>query len=285
MADKYNATWVSHSSINDFLNCPRLYYLRHVYKDPRTNNKLQVMNPYLALGLAVHDIVESLSVLPTEERLTVPLTKKYESNWKNYSGKKGGFRSKSEEQEFYDRGYAMLERVQNNPGPITNKAVKITREDFPPHYWLSEDDEIMISGKIDWLEYLPDTDTVHIIDFKTGRTEEKEDSLQLPIYLLLATNTQKRGVERASYWYLDRDDAPIEMELPEISKAYDDVMKVAKRVKLARQLEHFKCPRDGCKHCLPYEDILKGKGELIGNSSYQDIYIIPDHTQAEEKML
>jgi ATP-dependent helicase/DNAse subunit B len=64
------------------------------------------------------------------------------------------------------------------------------KEDLP-HYWLSEDDGIILCGKIDWLQYLPDTDSVHIVDFKTSKNKEKANSLQLPIYLLLVSNTQK----------------------------------------------------------------------------------------------
>ena len=64
--DKFKAIWLSHSSIADYLKCPRLYFLRNVYKDPITNHKITVMNPHLALGQIVHEVVESLSILPTE---------------------------------------------------------------------------------------------------------------------------------------------------------------------------------------------------------------------------
>ena len=63
MADKYTAYWVSHSSINDFLKCPRAYFLKNVYKDPKTGRKIKLISPPLALGQAVHEVVESLSVL------------------------------------------------------------------------------------------------------------------------------------------------------------------------------------------------------------------------------
>ncbi len=99
-SDKYAATWVSHSSISDFLQCPRLYYLRNVYKDPKTGHKITVMKPALALGQAVHDVVESLSTLPVEQRLVVPLTKKLDVVWEKVSGKMGGFTSKEQEGDY-----------------------------------------------------------------------------------------------------------------------------------------------------------------------------------------
>src|SRR3989338_4517432 len=117
MKDKYTAVWVSHSSITDFLKCPRAYFLHNIYKK---------------------------------------------------------------------RGEEMLSYLGQNPGPLKNLAVKIKMD--LPYYYLSEQDNIILCGKIDWLEYLPESDSVHIIDFKTGRGEEDKDSLQLPIYHLLVTN-------------------------------------------------------------------------------------------------
>ena len=274
MADKYKAVWVSHSSIADFLACPRAYYLRNVYKDPKTGNKITVTSPALSLGQAVHEVVEGLSVLPVEDRLSISLLKKFDVAWEKVSGKLGGFKDKTQEDEFKERGKQMLKRVEDHPGPILNKAVKIP-SDFIPNYYLSEEDDIILCGKIDWLEYLEDTDSVHIIDFKTGKNEEGEDSLQLPIYLLLATKTQSRKVEKASYWYLDKNDDLTPKELPNYEDSKEKVLTVARRIKLARQLNHFVCPTGGCMKCRPLERVLKGEGEKVGTSdTRQDIYIL-----------
>lgn len=273
--DKYSAVWVSHSSISDYLNCPRLYYLRAIYKDPVTGHKITYIQPPLALGQVVHEVVESLSTLPMEERFTVSPLKKFDVAWEGVSGKKGGFSSREEEETYKERGREMIKRVVDNPGPLANKAVKIKADGGLPYYWISEEDNIILCGKIDWLEYLPKTDSVHIIDFKSGKWEESEDSLQLPIYYLLVKNLQKRDVSKASYWYLNKSDEPQEVELPDLTKAYGDVMKIAKRIKLARQVERFVCPHGGCKYCLPMEDVANGKGEFVGLSEYkQDIYIL-----------
>jgi ATP-dependent helicase/DNAse subunit B len=271
--DKYSAVWVSHSSIADFLRCPQLYFLRNVYKDPLTGHKITRMEPPLALGQIVHDVVESLSVLPSEDRLKISLIKKFETEWENVSGKMGGFSTKQQEEEYKNEGRKMLQRVMDNPGPILNKAIKIKQE--LPHYYLSEEDNIILCGKIDWLEYLEETDSVHVIDFKTGKNEEKADSLQLPIYQLLIKNTQSRDLTKASYWYLRTSDSPKEVPLPDLAESHEKVLSIAKRVKLARQLERYVCPHGGCKYCIPLLHIKEGKGELVGTSSYnQDIYII-----------
>lgn len=285
--DRYSATWVSHSSLSDYLKCPRAYYLKNVYKDPKTGRKIQIMSPSLALGSAVHEVIENLSIIPTADRFKESLVLRLEKIWENYSGKRGGFTNPDQEYHFKERAKAMLRRVMGNPGPLLNKAVKINMD--LPSYWLSDEDNIILCGKIDWLEYYPETDSVHIIDFKTSKKEEDDSSLQLPIYLLLVNNCQKRHVDKASYWYLEFSDELSEKELPDTTKAQDEILRTARQIKLARKLEKFSCPRgeDGCPACQPFEAVVRGEGELVGtNSNRQDIYILTaDDTPAEDSII
>jgi len=233
------------------------------------------MQPPLALGQAVHEVVESLSVLPTDKRFEEPLIAKFEKAWEKVNGKKGGFFNEESEKEYKARGAEMIKRVSQNPGLLARKAVKIKMD--LPHYVLSEEDGIILCGKIDWLEYLEDTESVHIVDFKTGRQNEKEDSLQLPIYLLLVEKTQAWPVTKVSYWYLERKNSLTEMKLPDREEAHERVLKVAKRIKLARKLNKFECQNPGnCRYCRPFEAVLAGEAELVGVSEYrQDIYVLP----------
>jgi len=274
MKDKYKATWVSHTSISSFLECPRSYYLRNVYKDPKTGHKVIVMSPHLALGQAVHEVIESLSVVPTDKRFIKPLTEHYDVVWKKISGKIGGFTSDKEEREFKERGRKMLVKVMDDPGPLKSLAVKIKMD--LPYFWLSEEENIILCGKIDWLEYLPKSDSVHIVDFKTGKSEENSKSLQLPIYLVLARNTQQRKVEKMSYWYVARNTSPTKQVLPDYKKSKAKILKIAKEIKLARSLERFPCPhKTGCRACKPHEKILRGEAEFVGvNEFKQDVYIL-----------
>ena len=275
MADKYKAVWVSHSSISDFISCPRAYFLKNVYKDPKSNSKMKIVSPALSLGTAVHGVLEGLSELPTDDRFNKPLMQVFQSAWDDISGKKGGFISDKEEREYKERGEEMIRKVEANPGPLAKLAVKIKMD--LPHYWLSEEDEIILCGKIDWLEYLPESDGVNIIDFKTGKKKEDPGSLQLDIYQLLVHNCQNRKVEKASYWYLAEDSELEEKDLPDIDSSRESVLKIAKKVKLARQLDSFKCPEgeDGCMHCKPFEAILRGEGEYVGKDDYgANVYML-----------
>ena len=274
--DKYKAVWVSHSSIGDFLKCPRAYFLRNVYKNEQ-GRKINIVKPALSLGQAVHKAVEGLGNFKADERFKRPLEQAFEEAWGKVSGKRGGFISDAEEKEAKERGLAMIQRVEKNPGPLKNKTVRLKEHEMLPNFFLSEPDNIILCGKIDWIEYIPEDDSVRLLDFKTGRSEEKEDSLQLPIYLLLMKNLQKRNVTGASYWYLDKDDTPKAVTLPEYEKAYADVLAVARRVKEAREKKEFPCPKGegGCYACRPFEKILRGEAEYLGVGEYtQDLYLV-----------
>ena len=224
--DKYTAIWVSHSSMGDFLKCPRAYYLRNVYKDPKTGRKINIVNPALSLGQAVHTTLESLKNIPFNERTNRDLLADFEKAWGEVSGKKGGFKNDVEESEVKTRGKAMIERVIQNPGPIAQKIVRLpeSHNGMAPNFFLSEKDNIILNGRIDWLEYIEQDDSIRVLDFKTGKHNEGDDSLQLPIYLLLLNALQKRKISGASYWYLDRDDKPVDMILPDIDEARKKVL-------------------------------------------------------------
>lgn len=256
MADKYTAVWVSHSSMGDFLKCPRLYYLHNMYKDPSTGRKMSIVTPHMSLGIAVHEVLEGLGDYPANERMKRDLRATFEEEWLKVTGIRGGFTGIEMEEEFKLRGKEMINNVIKDPKFLVNKRIKLPKEKMNPNYYLSEDDNIILNGQIDWIEYLED-DTLHIVDFKTGKNEEKDGSLQLPIYLLLCNALQKRKVTRASYWYLESDKM-VEKELPDLEKARHDVYNVALRVKIARDKNEFSCinGKDGCMNCKPYEKIL-----------------------------
>lgn len=279
--DKYSAVWVSHSSMGDFIKCPRLYYLHNVYKDPKTNRKMTIVNAHMSLGIAVHNVLEGLGQYPAEERMERDLRAQFEEEWLKVEGKKGGFISEEQMEAFKMRGKDMINTVIKDPRFLVNKRIKLPQTNMPCNFYLSEKDNIILNGLIDWIEYLSD-DTLHLIDFKTGKREEQDSSLQLPIYLLLCNALQKRTVSKASYWYLETNKV-IEKELPDIDTARASVYVVAIQVKEARDKKEFNCPQGdgGCMHCRVYEDILRFKNgeessvEYIGVGGFnQDVYMV-----------
>lgn len=295
MPDKYSAVWVSHSSMGDFIKCPRLYYLHNMYKSPKTGNKMSIVSPHMSLGIAVHNVLESLANYPSNERMERDLRAQFEEEWEKVTGKKGGFMSDVEEEGFKMRGKEMINNVIKDPRLLTNKCIKLKRDTMPCNFYLSEDHNIILNGLVDWIEYLPETDSLHIVDFKTGKHEEKDGSLQLPIYLLLCNALQKRKVTKASYWYLESNKI-VEASLPDATTAQIDVLEIAMKVKEARRFAKkdgvekiFVCnngayngetKEGGCFGCRPYEQILAGDEsmEYVGIGGFsQDMYIV--HTK------
>jgi len=276
--DKYGAVWVSHSSIGDFLKCPRAYYLHNIHKS-KNNRKISLVSSALSLGSAVHMTLESLATYKAEDRFNKSLPDVFEENWKKVSGKIGGFKTAEEEAGAKERARQMIERVVKNPGPLLKKAIKLTSEEGKNllDFFLSEEDNIILCGKIDWLEYIEEDDSVRVIDFKTGKNEEDQASLQLPIYVLLLNALQKRKITGAAYWYLDRADAFSMVALPELESAREKVMSIAKKIKEAREIGRFECRHgaQGCFSCQPYEKILTGEAEFVGLNDYnQELYSI-----------
>ncbi len=285
--DKYSSVWVSHSSMGDFLKCPRAYFLKNIYKDPKSGRKIQVISPALSLGTVVHEVLENLKTIPVEERLKRDLLKDYEVAWTKVSRKKRGLQSVEEESEAKARGRAMIERVIRKPGPISRKTLRLkeAHNGMPPNFYLSEDENIILCGLIDWIEYIEKDDSIVVIDFKTGKHDEGEDSLQLPIYTLLLNTLQKRKVSGAAYWYLDRSDEPEKVNVPDLIEAKAKVLAVARRVKAARLTKEFACTRgeEGCFACGDFEKVLNGEAEYVGVGGYgHDIYIIPREDSYED---
>lgn len=283
VGDKYSALWVSHTSIGDFLRCPRAYYLKNIYRNPSTGRKIKLMSPPLALGQSVHEVLDMISNLPQEKRFEESLVVKFDQVWQKVSGRQGGFVSEETELKYKMRGEKMLAKLMKHPGPLSNLAVKIKQE--IPFFWLSTEANIILCGKIDWLEYLPATKSVHIIDFKTSMQDENEESLQLPIYYLIASNCQKYPVEGASYWYLERSDEPKEVKLKDIDATKKKVIEIAKRIKTQKQLNVFKClHKTGCFACNPMEKVLKGEAEFVGTNSFnEDIYILDKSSEDDDE--
>lgn len=289
MTDRYSAIWLSHTSIADFQKCPRAYFLKHIYRDPRTGHKIKLISPPLTLGQVIHEVIEQISVLPKDKRFDEPLMGRFDRVWERFSGRRGGFGSLTIENRYRQRGREMIARLVNHPGPLGKLAVKINMD--LPYFWLSKKDNLILCGKIDWLEYLSEEDAVGIIDFKTGQGAEDKDSLQLSIYQLIAEKCQEKPIKSASFWYLNRHNYPQEIKLLSKEKVGRKILEIGKEVCLASQLGRFLCPKGeaGCSYCQPLEIVVRGQAELVGLDEFgQDVYFLEDDqnpTRVSSKIL
>lgn len=267
MPNKFKATWASHSSIGDFLKCPRAYYLKNVYKTDN-GNKISIVSPYLSLGSAVHEVLEPLAELDEEHRDSIKLAPAFYKAWAKISGEIGGFQSKEQEEEFKQRGVEMLTRVGKNRHNLAGQTTfLLEKRDDLPWMWLSEDENLILCGKLDFLIRLG-SKSYKVLDFKSGSKVESDESLQLPIYSVLLTHFLGKIDIKAYYWYAALHDDPIEKEMPDPEKSRKTILEVALRVKEARLNKDFDCPRGGCIHCQDLERVANGEGKFLGLGQY-----------------
>jgi hypothetical protein len=276
MAFNPNAIFLSPSSLSDFDKCAQLYFYRNVYRSQR-GLKVQIINPSLALGQAVHDTLEQF-LKSGGPRTKEELGRIFDYIWGNLAGEKGGFTAPDEEKTFKERALSMLERFWANLHFRQAEPVKIPG--FPK---VELGNDLILTGKLDWIE--KDADGYHIIDFKTGK-EEREDSPQLSIYALLVSRLLGSKKVRTSYWYLDRDNELVSVPAVDVEETFGVLKKKGEIIKMVRQTNSFRC-QSGQEFCWACRDMLaisQGKGKLVSMDPVnrkQEIYILTSRKESE----
>lgn len=277
-----NAVFISPSSISDFKACPQAYFYHYVYRSPKSGLKIQVINPKLSLGATVHDTLHRFlytqSVVKTHDQL-INILNWY---WRKVSGEKGGFASQKEEAEYKAKALKMLDRFWDNQHFQSTSPEKLP--DFPK---VNLGEELILTGKLDWIEKLGEK-LYRIVDFKTGQREEKSDSLQLPIYAVIASDYLKGAKIQASYWYLGKENDLREFMLPELDETIKKLKDMGRQIKAARHTKSFECSsgRESCWACRDLIAVSKGQGKLVSVNfaRKQEIYIIPvDETKDHDE--
>ena len=269
MAFDPEVVYISPSSVADFEKCPQLYYLRNVFRTSR-GLKLQQITPALALGQTVHDAIDRLVKLEPSERSQNRLLEEFEWSWQAVSGQKGGFTT--EETEYKQRGREMLNRFWENPN--FHSALGAQIPNFPK---VDLGEKLILTGKLDWVEQ--EGEGYHIIDFKTGKNEQRTDSVQLPTYALMVHEIFKTTNIKASYWYLDKTSQMQAVDLPDLGESKTLLTQKGEIIKLARSTNSMRCQSGGqsCYACSDMLSISKGQGKLvtIDPTRKQEIYILP----------
>ncbi len=278
-----NKLWISYSALSDFDKCKRAYYYKHIYRNPKNNNRIQVVSPYLSLGIVVHNAIEGLSAFPPKKRKEISLVERFLFGWEECKGKKGGFISNKQEKEFKERGEKMIKRAEKSK-LIKNKSLDMNG--IFPKLNLFKDVELV--GSIDWIEILPSGES-HIVDFKTGKSEESSSSLQLPIYLLLARENFDKKLKKASYFYLDRDESPVTQEIGELGNYLEEIKEKASNIMKAVEKRDFSCSSGykNCFHCREFDAIFSGEAEHVGfdQNMKKELYYLIKEDNVIERIL
>jgi len=267
-----NAVYISPSSLGDFEKCPQAYYYKNVYRSPR-GLKIQIINPALAIGQTVHDVLGQYLDLTPEKRTKDELFRIFEWIWTGVSGEKGGFLSVEEEKTGKERAVLMLERFLGN-----DHFKSATQVEIPSFPKAELGNDLILTGKLDWIE--KDTDGYyHIIDFKTGKNEEKEGSQQLPIYSFLVSKIFNTDKIKTSYWYLDKDDTFVDIPQSDLTATFEMLKQKGEIIKMVRQTHSYRCQsgRESCWACRDILAVAQGKGKLVlmdPVNRKQEIYIL-----------
>lgn len=263
-----DALFISHTALKDFLKCPRAYFLKNRYRDPKTGYRLQIASAPMTLGSLVHDAIKWY-LQTNRVALKDDVIKKYRNHWLKYRGKRGGFKSLEEETVFGKKGLLMLDNFFNN--------LSILEPNLPAYDFLKYliDEGIVLNGKVDFIGLLPDG-SLHVMDFKTG-TKDEEDSLQLHIYAILAESNFQKLVSKLSFWYLERESTPREAVLDSLDEKLQWLKNKALEIKNAISKNEWTCIKeDLCSECKNYQAIIDGKGEyLFSDDDFRkDIYFL-----------
>ncbi len=251
-----NAIYLSHTSLKDFANCPRAYYLKNLYKDPTSGHKLQIASPYLTLGITIHDTIQwfcKQSSKPNKEDFEM----QFRELWKKYRGKRGGFSSLEDERSFGMRGLQMIHNFYDNAECLE----ECTPNPYFPKFNLLPD--VVLIGNADYIGKKEDG-TLSIVDFKTG-TKDEDSPLQLYIYAILAEANLQKDVTSAAFWYLDRDSEPKEVVLDPLDTTINWLKGEAGKIHEAIQKGEWTCKRNPglCRDCREYQALIDGKGEFL----------------------
>lgn len=250
-----DALWISYTGLKDFLRCPRSFYLKNRYRNPKTGYKLQITSGPMTLGSVIHDAIKWY--LQTDRTANKDqVIAQFRNLWLKYRGKRGGFRSREEEGDFGRRGLSMLENFMKNAATLESN--------LPAYNFLRYqlDEKIVLSGKVDFIGELADG-SLHILDFKTGAKEE-EDSTQLHTYAIMAESNFAKPVSKISFWYLDKDDLPKEAVLDPLPDKLDWLKNKALEIQQAVEKNNWVCIKGSelCFDCRNYQAIIEGKGEF-----------------------
>ena len=280
----------SPSKLGLFEKCPKSYqfnYLDPIYSKMKSDlNKMpENIFSFFTLGRAVHNAITLFFHAQEEERswenlkntLKVTWTSEAQRNKKMPLGKWGGFKSIEQEREAYNQALLMLKNffsMQIKDSKIVYLPTSDIRHSIKDYQDLITpiNEDFDISGKFDLITENED-ESLHIIDFKTGKNEDS-DSFQLKFYKVLAEEKFKKPASKASFFFL-RSGSRKEFELD--AQDTDDLKsEIIKKIDLINQTKEFKPkPSNFCKFCIfktfcPEKEKVKEFTKEIKEEDYAD---------------
>ncbi len=235
-----------------FEQCPRQYKFHYIddlakiYAKPR---------PYFTMGDHIHAALKDfLSIVPVEERTVPRLEDLLREKWRR---NRKGFKSLDDEKRWGERALVQVRWfAQNQDLSVTPLMVEDYHEaELSP--------KITLIGKIDRVDR-EDGDSLHVIDYKTGKMPEEMDRTQLYIYALILSQEQQLPVTKLSYLYLDAGEfQTLQPTAADLEQAADYVVSMVDRI-----LAEKKYPAIINSYCgtCDFLEICPMKEEILGLS-------------------
>ncbi len=213
------------------------------------------------MGSAVHNAITLFYHLPPAQQNKESLIKGLEQTWRNFDiapeidtlplGKVGGFKTKEQERAAYRETQKMLKNFYNMrqadwnihylPTPSFARSIEDYKNLIVP---LNKDYDI--SGKFDLV--VKEESGLHIIDFKTGKSEENSN-FQLRFYKLLAAKNFNQPVTKASFYYLKFErKREVDMTKHSQKSIEKEILEKIENIVTTREFEPH--PTNRCDFCL-----------------------------------
>jgi len=239
-----------------FQLCPRQYkfqYIDHlggIYRKSR---------PYFTMGDHVHATLKDfLSVVPVSERNLTRLEDLLREKWRRY---RKGFNDREDEKRWGQKALNQLRWFAKN------QDLSVTPFMVEDYHSVEVTSNIILKGKIDRVDKEAD-DSLHIIDYKTGKMPAEINQLQLHIYALILSKKQDLPPKKASYLYMEAGTLQtIELTAADLAQATSYVIDMVDKICIEK--EYPATPNIYCWNC-DFLEICPSKEEAAKFTAKED---------------
>lgn len=250
---------LSYSAISTYQKCPLSYKYLYRLKLPTKPSH------HLSFGSSIHSALEFFYNVDVPKPCSLErLLEELDNAWL-----RDGYESEKQEQEFKEKGRAILTQFYHENLPLFAVPLAIEQR------FSLDLDGITINGIIDRVDRLQDGG-IEIIDYKTNnklppKTKINTD-LQLPIYHMAVENIYGEPPQKVTLYFLvPNQKMSARKTKSDIKRAKEIIHKVAANIQ-AEKFEPFKnplCPWcDFIERCLEeYPDVHKGDPHILSKAT------------------